>query len=60
MMTPLLFADDLQIGYDGCKSRLRTIRLTLVANGLICVQAECCGSYRGKLETTRVLKWLRR
>ena len=51
-MTLLLFAEDHQIGYDGYKSRLRTKRVALVANGLICGQAECCGGFRGRLSTT--------
>ena len=55
MMTLLLFAEDNQIGYDDYKSRLRTTRMALVANRLICGQAECCGNYKGKLKTTRVL-----
>ena len=58
-MTLLLFAEDHQVGYDDYKSRLRTIRVDLVANGLICGQAECYGNYRGKLKTTRVLWKLR-
>ena len=60
MITLLLFAQDNQADYDGYKSRLRTTRVTLLANGLICEQAECCGKYRGKLKTIRVLRWLRR
>ena len=59
-MTLLLFAEDNQISYDDYKSRLRTTRMALVANRLICGQAECCGNYKGKLKTTRVLWWLRR
>ena len=59
-MTLLLFAEDNQAGYDGYKSRLRTKRVALLANGLICEEAECCGDYRGKLKTIRVLWWLRR
>ena len=60
MMTLLLFAEDNQIGYDDYKSRLRTTRMALVANRLICGQAECCGNYKGRLKTIRVLWWLRR
>ena len=59
-MTLLLFAEDNQICYGDYKSRLRTTRMALVANRLICGQAECCGNYKGKLKTTRVLWWLRR
>ena len=61
-MTLLLFAEDNQIGYmyDEYKSRPRTTRMALVANRLICGQAECCGNYKGKLKTTTVLWWLRR
>ena len=58
-MTLLLFAEDNQIGYDDYKSRLRTIRVALVANRLICGQAECYGNYKGELKTTRVPWWLR-
>ena len=32
----VLFAEDHQVGYDGYKSRLRTTRVALVANRLIC------------------------
>ena len=60
MITLLLFAEDNQVGYDDYKSRLRTTRMALVANRLICGQAECFGNYKGKLETTRVLWWLQR
>ena len=60
VMTLLLFAEDHHVGYDGYKSRLRTKRVALVANGLICGQAERCGNNRGKLKTTRVLWWLQR
>ena len=60
MVTLLLFAEDNQIGYDDYKSRLRTTRMILVANGLICGQAGGCGNYKGKLNTTRVLWWVRR
>ena len=59
-MTLLWFSEDNQAGYDGYKSRLRTERVALLANGLICEEAECCGKYRGKLKTIRVLWWLRR
>ena len=59
MMTLLLFAEDNQIGIDDYK-RLRTTRMALVANRLICGQAECCGNYKGKLKTTSVLWWLPR
>ena len=59
MMTLLLFAEDNQIGIDDYK-RLRTTRMALVANRLICGQAECCGNYKGKLKATRVLWWLPR
>ena len=58
MMTLLLIAEDNQIGIDDYK-RLRTTRMALVANRLICGQAECCGN-KGKLKTTRVLWWLPR
>ena len=54
-MALLMFDVDNQVGYDDYKSRLRTTRLTLVAKGLICLQAVCCGNYRGRLKTTRVL-----
>ena len=54
-MTLLLFADDHHVGYDSYKGKLRATRVALVANGLICGQAECCGNYRGMLKTTRVL-----
>ena len=57
-MALLLFAEDNQVCYDGYNSRLRTTRMTLVANGLICGKAECCGNYIGRLKTTRVLWWL--
>ena len=50
--------EDNQIGYDKYKSRLGTTRMALVTNRLICGQAECCGNYKGKLKTTRVLWWL--
>ena len=60
MMTLLLFGEDNRIGYDGYKSRPRTTRIVLVANRLICGQAECCGNYKGMLKTIRVLWWLRR
>ena len=60
MMTLMLIAEDNHIGYGDYKSRLRTTRMALVANKLICGQAECCGNYKGKLKTTRVLWWLRR
>ena len=44
------------------QSRLRTTRVALVTTGLSCGQAdlECCSTYRGRLETTRVLFWLKR
>ena len=54
-MALLLFAVDNQVVYDDYKSMLRTTRLTLVAKGLICVQAVCYGNYRGRLKITRVL-----
>ena len=57
-MASLLFAEDHQVSYDGYKSRLRTTRAALVATGLSCGQAECSGSYRGRLKTTRALWWL--
>ena len=57
-MTLLLFAEDNQTGYDDYKSRPRTTSMALVANRLICGQAECCGNYNGKLKTTRMLWWL--
>ena len=47
MMTLLLFAEDTQVGYDGYNSRLRTKRVALMANGLICGQAECCDNVQG-------------
>ena len=59
MMTLLLFAEDNQIGYDDYKSRLRTTKMALVANRLICGQAECCGNYKGELKTIRLPWWLR-
>ena len=40
MMTLLLFAEDNQIGYGDYKSNLRTTRMALVANRLICGQVE--------------------
>ena len=54
-MTLLLFAEDHQVGYDDNKSRLRTTSVAMVGNGLIFGQACCCGNYRGKLKTPRVL-----
>ena len=35
-MTLLLFAEDNQIGYDDYESSLRTTRMALVDNNLIC------------------------
>ena len=48
-------------GYAGYKSRLRTTGVALATTGLSSGQAdiECCSSYRGRLETTRVLLWQR-
>ena len=60
MMALLLFAEDHQIGYDGYKSRRRTKKVALVATRLSCGQEECCGSYKGRLKTARVLWWLQR
>ena len=58
-MILLLFAEDHQVGYDDYMSGLSARRVSLVANGIICGQADCCGSYRSKLKTTRLLWWLR-
>ena len=56
----LLFAEDRQVGYDCHKSRLRTAMVVLVATKFSCGHAECCGNYRGRLKTARVLGWLQR
>ena len=61
-MTLPLFAEDHSYIYAGHKSRLRTKRVALVTTGPSCGQAdlECCSTNRGRLETTRVLFWLKR